>query len=143
MAAQFLKPSETLSDFSPIHIGVALNPVPKPSSKLPWWAMSEPGECGEIGSSLLPLLFRLNDRRLWRLALQPFGKVLVPDRNRVKLGVRRFRDTGEQVHLDWVAVSRWSGYDRIRIPARGRESGKPNLPCQNGCCEIASQSINP
>jgi hypothetical protein len=36
--------------------------------------MGEPRECGEIGSSLLPLLFRLNDRRLWRIALQPFGK---------------------------------------------------------------------
>jgi hypothetical protein len=77
MAAQFLKPSETPSDFSPIRIGVVLNLVPKPSSRLPWWAMREPGECGEIGSSLLPFLFRLNDRRRRRLALQPFGKVRV------------------------------------------------------------------
>lgn len=75
MAAQFSKPYETPSNFSTILIGVALNPIPKPSVKLPWWAMSEPGEYGEIGSSLLPLLFRLND--LWRLALQPFGNSLV------------------------------------------------------------------
>ena len=77
MAGRFLKPSETQSDFSPIHIGVVLNPMPKPSSKLPWWAMSEPGECGEIGSSLLPFLVSSNDRLLRRLAFQPFGKILV------------------------------------------------------------------
>jgi hypothetical protein len=34
-------------------------------------------EDGEIASSLLPLLFRLNDRRRRRPAPQPFGKVLV------------------------------------------------------------------
>jgi hypothetical protein len=77
MAGQFLKPWKTPSSFSPIHIGVVLNPIPKPSSKLLWWAMSEPGECVEIASSLLPLLSRLKDRRLWWLSLQPFGKVLV------------------------------------------------------------------
>ena len=52
-------------------------PDSKPSSKLFWWATSEPGGCGEIGSNLLPLLFRLNDCWLWWLALQPFGKVPV------------------------------------------------------------------
>jgi hypothetical protein len=62
MVDELLKQSETLLGFSTIHIGVVLNPIPKPSSPLPWWAMSDPGKCGEIGPSFLPLLF-LNDRR--------------------------------------------------------------------------------